>query len=132
MHSVSSIGSSTAATAEFDRIGAIDRLTIADHVQPRDVPLGGEFERRGQQVLLGLEVVRRRRQRQAGHLGHPAVGDRIGTDLADDLEHRFKHSTSRRATPRGRVIWAWVATPGMKPGTIACQLRARSSSFMPL
>ena len=63
---------------------------VGDRVQADQIALGGQLQRRRQQLLLGVEVVGRRRQRQLGDLGHPAVRDRVGAGVGDDPQRRLE------------------------------------------
>jgi hypothetical protein len=83
-------------------------------MQACDVPLSGEFERSGQQMLFGREPVRSRRQRQSGGLGYALMCDGVRTDVGGNSQHGFEeHFASRRT--------AWT-----KPRALAgCRFAAR-------
>ena len=87
-----------------DRIGVVGQVAVDELLQARDVAVGGELERRGQQVLLGVEPVGGRRERQPGHLGDAAVRDRVDPDLGDDLQHRLEQRLAPRGTARARGV----------------------------
>ena len=116
----SSSGSAMTATAASSAASADtsswpDARRLAAGVR---VALGGEVERRGEQVFLGLEVVGRRGEWQTGHLGHAAVGHSVGPHLGDDPQHRLEQGLAprgaahpRRSASRTSRAGALAATP---------------------
>ena len=80
-------GVEAASSAAGPSTGCSSQQPVRQLVQARDVTLGGQLQRRGQQLILGSEPVGRGGQRQLRHLGHAAVGDRVGADLGDDRQH---------------------------------------------
>ena len=73
-------------------------------MQALDVALGGALQRRRQQVLLGLEPVGRRGERQPGHLGDAPVRDGIDPHLRDDPQNRIEQRLAAgRATGSSAV-----------------------------
>ena len=75
--------------------------------QAGGVALGGQLERRGQQVLLGVKPVRRRGQREPGLLGDPPVGDGVGADLGDDPQDGLEQRLAARGAAGARCLrWA--------------------------
>ena len=85
---------------------------VGDLVQAGQIALGGQLQRRRQQLLLGVEVVGRRGERQLGDLGHAAVRDRVGAGVGDDpqrrLEQRLAAGGAARAGGGTRArVWSW-------------------------
>ena len=78
------------ADRELERVGSAGRVLADESAQALDVAVGGALERRRQQVLLGLEPVGRRSERQPCHLGDAPVSDGIDPYLRDDLENRIE------------------------------------------
>ncbi len=73
-------------------------------LQTLDVALGRALQRCRQQVLFGLEPVRRRSERQACHLGDAPVSDRIDPFVRDHLEDRIEQRlAARRASGSSAV-----------------------------
>ena len=105
--SCSSTGSRIASTASVIGSPSGSIGSTANSFRRAMSRCGGELQRRGQQVLLGVEPVRGRGQWKPRNLGHAPMGDGVGADLGDDLQDGLE----QRLAPGGPArAWSCLAS----------------------